>query len=97
MHDSTIQAGDDWLENNLSSYIEYVKTHNSLFILTFDEGNYEEDGDHILTLIIGNHVAGGIYDENIFHHMLLRTIEDMYDLDHAGNAANVDPIYDCWK
>lgn len=97
MHDSTVEAGDDWLENNLSAYIEYAKTHNSLFILTFDEGNYDEDGDHILTLILGSHVAGGIYNENISHHMLLRTIEDMYDLDHAGNAANVDPIYDCWK
>lgn len=97
MHDSTIDAGDNWIENNLGAFIEYAKTHNSLFILTFDEGNYEADGDHIFTLILGNKVKGGIYEENIFHHMLLRTLEDMYDLDHAGNASNVDPIYDCWK
>ena len=31
-------------------------------------------------------------DERITPHNVLRTIEDMYGLAHAGNAANVLPI-----
>src|SRR5438552_2197033 len=37
MHDGTIAQADTWLRNNLDGYIQYARTHNSLFVLTFDE------------------------------------------------------------
>src|SRR5206468_8890410 len=39
MHDGTITQADNWLKNNLNKYIQWAKTHNSLFILTFDESD----------------------------------------------------------
>jgi len=32
MHDGTISMGDSWLKNNLDKYIQWAKTHNSLFV-----------------------------------------------------------------
>jgi len=33
----SLRAADDWLKKNLDGYIQWAKTHNSLFILTWDE------------------------------------------------------------
>jgi hypothetical protein len=41
-------------------------------------------------------VKPGRYDERITHHGVLRTLEDMYGLDHAGAAATATPITDIW-
>jgi hypothetical protein len=37
MHDGTIAQGDAWVRDHLDGYVQWAKTHNSLFILTFDE------------------------------------------------------------
>jgi hypothetical protein len=42
-------------------------------------------------------VMPGQYDQIINHYSVLRTIEDMYGLPYAGNAASVDPIDGCWN
>src|SRR6266487_1513906 len=96
MHDGSIGKGDTWLKNHLNNYVKWAKTHNSLFILTFDEddGNYS---NHIVTIFIGAMVKHGQYSIKINHYNLLRTIEDMYKLPYAGKAANVNPITRCWK
>lgn len=95
MHDGSISTGDSWARNNLDAYAQWAKTHNSLFILTFDE-NDGTAGNHIVTVFIGQMVTIGSYGENIDHYTLLRTIEDMYGLTHAGAAASASPIVDCW-
>jgi len=96
MHDGTIAEGDAWVENNLSAYINWSKTHNSLFILTFDE----DDGDnlnHVVTLFAGEMVEPGNYNTTYNHYDLLRTIEEMYELPYAGNSATATTIMDVWK
>jgi acid phosphatase len=35
----SIPAGDAWLRENLDSYYQWAKTHNSLLIVTFDEND----------------------------------------------------------
>lgn len=35
----SIPAGDRWLKENIDSYYQWAKDHNSLLILTFDENN----------------------------------------------------------
>jgi acid phosphatase len=35
----SVPIGDRWLKDNLDSYYQWAKTHNSLLILTFDENN----------------------------------------------------------
>lgn len=96
MHDGSINAGDAWLKNNLDKYIQWAKTHNSLFILTFDEDD-KKDNNHITTIFCGAMVKGGNYPVQINHYNVLRTIESMYQLPYAANAANVSTITGWWK
>ncbi|HKJ45166.1 MAG TPA: alkaline phosphatase family protein [Balneolales bacterium] len=91
-----IQRGDQWLKNHLGGYIRWAKKHNSLLILTFDEDNFTP-ANHIPTLFVGQMVKKGKYDEHINHFNILRTIEDMYGLPHAGSSADVTPITNCWS
>lgn len=92
MHDGSIAQGDAWLKTFFEPYIEWAKTHNSLFILTFDEGSYAEDGDHIITTFTGQHIIGGDYNEIINHYNVLRTLQDIYNLPHSGNTKTHYPI-----
>jgi hypothetical protein len=96
MHDGTVAEGDAWVESNLSAYVNWAKTHNSLFILTFDE----DDGDnlnHVVTLFSGEMVEPGYYNTAYNHYDLLRTIEDMFQLPYAGNSATATTITEVWK
>lgn len=92
---NAISNGDTWLQNHLDGYIQWAKTNNSLFILTFDEDGLL-NSNHIVSLFIGENVIAGDYNETIDHYSMLRTLEDMYGLPYAGNAANATPITDCW-
>ena len=37
MHNGTIQQADSWLQQHLDAYVQWALTHNSIFIMTFDE------------------------------------------------------------
>ena len=96
MHDGTVQQGDTWLKNNLSAYVAWAQTHNSLLIVTWDE----DDGgqaNHIATIFAGPMVKPGQYGETVNHYTVLRTIEAMYGLTPLGNSATVKPIRDVWQ
>lgn len=95
MHDGSIAQGDQWLNDHLSKYIQWAKSHNSLFILTFDEDDHSMN-NQIVTIFSGEMVKAGKYSTRINHYSLLRTIEDMYGLPHACNAATARPIKNCW-
>jgi acid phosphatase len=90
-----ITTSDTWLQNHLNSYIQWAKTNNSLFILTFDEGT-NSGTNRIATLFVGPMVKHGQYNEGINHYSFLRTIEDMYGLSYAGNSSTATSITDCW-
>ncbi|MEO8666547.1 MAG: alkaline phosphatase family protein [Ignavibacteria bacterium] len=96
MHDGTIQQGDTWLHDYLNGYIIWSKTHNSLFILTWDEDNFTVP-NQIPTIFVGEEVLAGNYPEHIDHYNILRTIEDMYNIPKAGASATATPIIDCWS
>lgn len=91
-----ITNADNWVNYNLDGYIQWARTHNSLFILTFDEDN-GSDSNHIVTIFNGPMVEPGEYADTINHYTILRTIEDMYGLPYACNAAMAIPIIDCWN
>jgi len=96
MHDGTVAQGDAWVQANMSAYITWAKTHNSLFILTFDE----DDGDnmnHIVTIFAGEMVEQGNFASGCSHYDVLRTIEEMYELPFAGNSATATAITSVWK
>jgi hypothetical protein len=95
MHDGTVAQGDTWLQNNLDGYIQWAKTHNSVFVLTFDEDDNGPD-NLIPTIITGAGVTTGTYSDTIDHYSVLRTIEDAYSLPAAGNSATATPITTIW-
>lgn len=96
MHDGSVQAGDSWLETHLSNYIQWARAHNSLFILTFDEG-HDSQGNRVLTLLVGAGVPEGKQlDASADHYSLLRTIESMYKLAPTGRAAMRSPLTGVW-
>ncbi len=96
MHDGTIQQGDTWLKNNLSDYVTWANTHNSLLIVTWDEDQGTQD-NRIATIFAGPMVKPGQYGEHITHDTILRTIEAMYGLAPLANAAYAKPIKDVWR
>jgi len=99
MHDGTdpgtIITGDTWMFNHLDTLRQWCMTNNTLYIVTFDEDD-DFHSNQILTIFYGPMVKGGTYSENVNLYNLLRTIEDMYSLGHAGAAATSTPITDCW-
>jgi hypothetical protein len=96
MHDCAPTSGDGWLRSNLDGYIQWAATHNSLLIFTFDE---DDSGgtNQITTFFEGPMVNPGKYNERITHYSVLRTLEAMYGLPHAGEAANAATITDIWS
>ena len=96
MHDGTVGAADNWIKNNLSTYVEWCKTNNSLFILTVDEDD-KTDGNQIYSIILGQDVKGGTYAQPITHYNFLRTIEDLYGLPYAGASKDSSDIVGIWK
>ena len=91
-----ITTGDEWISNNLGGYIQWAKTNNSLFILTFDENDRSPD-NHILTVFTGQRVQAGQYSTRIDHYSVLNTIENMYGLEYLGDSVTHTIITDCWK
>jgi hypothetical protein len=95
MHDGSVAQGDAWLKTNLDAYAQWAKNNNSLLIVTWDEDD-KTAGNRIATVFSGAHVRTGQYSETINHFNVLRTIEESYDLGHAGAAATATAIADCW-
>ena len=93
---AAIRRGDDWMRENLSAYIDWAKTHNSLLIFTFDEDDMTPQ-NRIPTLFIGQQVKAGEYAEKINHFDVLRTIEKMYDLPKSFDDTTAHEITDVWK
>ncbi|HSL03876.1 MAG TPA: alkaline phosphatase family protein [Nitrospiraceae bacterium] len=91
-----IQTGDRWLREHLEAYVQWAKQHNSLLIVTWDEDNKKEN-NRIATLFVGPMVQAGRYGQRITHYNVLRTIEDLYGLPHAGASADAAPITEIWK
>lgn len=95
MHDGTVAQGDAWLARNLAPLLAWGATHDTLVILTWDEGY--DNANSIPILFAGPMVRPGRYAEPVTHLTLLRTIEEMYALPRLGRSASVRPILDCWR
>lgn len=92
---AAIVRGDNWLKKNLSAYIKWAKTHNSLFILTYDEDQFTAQ-NRIPTIFVGANIKPGKYDEKINHYSVLKTLEAIYGLDFTHNN-DAFVIKDVWK
>lgn len=95
MHSASIARGDAWLREHMGGLIDWAQTHDTLVIVTWDESDDAVD-NHIPTIFAGPMVRPGRYDEPVTHYRVLRTIEDLYGLPHAGHSADVPPVTDVW-
>ncbi len=96
MHDGTVLMADTWIKANLGKYVDWAMTHNALLIVTYDEDD-SNSGNHIPTLLVGQMVKPGVYDQRITHYGMFRTLEALYGLpfvDEAKGATTIDTI---WK
>ena len=93
---SRITTGDAWISNHLNNYIQWAKSHNSLFILTFDEDN-NTASNQISTILTGQMIIPGTYSIKINHYSILHTIEKMYGLPNIGDSITYPPIDLNWK
>lgn len=92
MHDGTITQGDTWLNNNLNGYIQWCKTHNSLFILTFDEDN-GSSGNKIATILVGQSILPNVTSSQLVNHYnILATLQDMNRLSRIANSVGVSAL-----
>jgi hypothetical protein len=96
MHDGTVQEADSWLKAHLETYASWAETHNSLLIVTWDEDNFAKD-NHIPLIITGARIKQGTYDNNINHYHVLRTIEDLYQLEPLGESKKVEGLTSIFK
>jgi phosphatidylinositol-3-phosphatase len=96
MHDCSIATGDTWLRANLSGYVTWAMTHDSLLIITFDEDD-DTPVNRIPTIFVGQQVRPGQYAEKINDYSVLATIEAAYGLPRDGNAKTATPITDIWR
>jgi hypothetical protein len=101
MHMCSRDTGDTWIRNKLGAYAQWSLKHNSLLILTWDEDGailgLGGDNNKVPTIFYGAHVRPGTFSERVSHYRVLRTIEDMYGLAHAGVSSKASPITDVWK
>ena len=96
MHNCDVATGDAWLQANLSGYVTWAKTHNSLLILTWDEDD-SSAGNNIVTIFSGANLVSGFYAELTGHYRVLATLEAMYGLAPLGGAIAMTPITDIWS
>jgi arylsulfatase A-like enzyme len=96
MHDCDVATGDAWAKRNLGPYADWATKHNSLLMVTFDEDS-GTDANHIATVVTGAGVAATRSDQHIDHYDLLRTIEDLYGLEHLGAAADAQGLSGAWQ
>ena len=96
MHNCDVATGDAWLQANLSGYVTWAKTHNSLLILTWDEDD-SSAGNNIVTIFSGANLVSGFYAELTGHYRMLATLEAMYGLAPLGGAIAMTPITDIWS
>ena len=89
MHSDSPRAGDNWLKAKLGAYANWTRAHNSLLIITWDEGR---SGNHIPTIVFGANARKGKFQLASDHYRLLRTIEQMYGLTPLGSANDRAPL-----
>ncbi len=96
MHNGSFETADSWLKKHIGPYVDWAMTHNSLLILTWDEDNFQE-GNRIVTILVGPMVKAGGSDQRINHYSVLRTLLDFYALPAIGESGNAEAIRGVWK
>ncbi len=83
MHDCSIKSGDAWLANLVPKILDApsFKTKRAVLIVTWDEAEVGDSGNHIPTILAGPVIKKGYTSTQAYtHYSLLRTIEKAWQL-----------------
>jgi len=99
MHDGTVEQGDTWLKTNFEALINWCRSHNSIFIIYFDEDNKKAD-NHIPVLMVGQHIRANYVDTAYHdHYSFAKSILHWRGADSTftSNLAHANVIRNIWK
>jgi hypothetical protein len=92
-HDCGVDTGDHFLARTVPPLLTALGP-NGLLVVTYDEGDSDTgcctkaEGGQVFTVFAGPHAKQHArVDDQLNHYSLLRTIEDLFGLDHLGDAA----------
>ena len=92
VYDLLRQNADTWLQQNVDAYVQWARTHNSLLIITGDEGDRAHNfAGGVTTIVTGDPrlFVPGTDATSVNHYNLLRTLEDVYGVAALGNSSTV--------
>ena len=99
MHDGTIAQADTWLREKLSSLVDWCMSHNSIFVIYFDESESPKS-NRIPVIAVGQNVRENYrLGTSLDHFNWTRTICSMFQAPNAWtqNIRARQEITDCWK
>jgi len=99
MHDGSISQGDTWLKNKLSGLANWCLTHNSIFVVYWDEDN-KSYGNRIPVVAVGQHVKANYQISTSYnHYSWAKTICSMFNssTSWSSNVSAKSTITGCWK
>lgn len=99
MHSASVKQGDEWVKNNLGNLINWCSTHNSVFVVYFDESSTNQD-NRIPVIAIGKQVQADFKtDVEYNHYSWTKTISAMFSAPDAWtvNLSNAKLVSDCWR
>jgi len=99
MHDGSIERGDRWLQDNIDGYARWAPEHNSLLIVTFDEGPGREEPSEVslATILVGAQVRRGRFETPVTHYSILKMLEEIYGLPPMGEEREAPEIEGIWE
>ncbi len=99
MHSASIQQGDLWVKEHLARLINWCTTHNSIFVIYFDESGTDPD-NRIPVIAIGQQVKANYQINTIYDHFSwTKIVSAMFAApdNWTDNLANAKLITGCWK
>lgn len=99
MHSASIQQGDLWVKEHLARLINWCTTHNSIFVIYFDESGTDPD-NRIPVIAIGQQVKTNYQTDTIYDHFSwAKTVSTMFSAPDrwTDNLVNAKLITGCWQ
>jgi acid phosphatase len=100
MHDGSVGQAAAWLQENIAAYGRWATAHNSLLVVTFDEGpgNSDPNTTPLVAILLGARIRAGTTSAapaNLYS--LLRLVLEIYRLAPLGSAATASRINGIWS
>jgi len=99
MHSGSVQRADSWIKTHLAPLVLWCNTHNSIFVIEFDEG--ENNGNNRIPVIaVGESVKRAYKLKKMYDHFSwTKTVSAMFSAPDAwtDNLNSAAIISGCWQ